>query len=104
MRPPSRYEDGNFVAYALNVIEDLEVQEPKSYAEAMRSQEKKLWKHAAKEEMESHRKNRTWDLIDRSAKAKFVGCRWLFKLKPEIPGVEDEQYKDILVAKGYSQT
>ncbi|XP_048619882.1 uncharacterized protein LOC125590371 [Brassica napus] len=30
VRPPSRYEDGNFVAYALNVIDDLEVQEPKS--------------------------------------------------------------------------
>jgi len=75
VRPPSRYEDGNFVAYALNVIEDLEVQEPKSYTEAMRSREKKLWKQAAEEEMESHRKNRTWDLIDRPTKAKLVGCR-----------------------------
>ena len=33
VRPPSRYEDGNFVAYALNVINDLEVEEPKSYYE-----------------------------------------------------------------------
>ena len=89
--------------YALNVIDDLEVQEPKSYAEAMRSREKKLWKHAAEEEMESHRKNRTWDLIDRPEKAKLIGCRWLFKLKPGIPGVEDERYKGRLVAKGYSQ-
>ena len=44
VRPPSRYEDENFVAYALNVIGDLEVEEPKSFAEAMRSREKKLWK------------------------------------------------------------
>ena len=70
----------------------------------MKSPQKKLWKNAAEEEMESHRKNRTWDLIDRLAKAKLVGCRWLFKLKPGIPGVEDERYKGRLVAKGYSQT
>ena len=63
------------MAYALNVIDDLEVQEPKSYAEAMRRRESKQWKHAAEEETESHRKNRTWDLIDRPKKAKLVGCR-----------------------------
>ena len=32
MRPPSRYEDGNFVAYALTTAEDLEIDEPRSYA------------------------------------------------------------------------
>ena len=73
-------------------------------AEAMKSPQKKLWKNAVEEEMESHRKNITWDLIDRPAKAKLVGCRWLFKLKLGIPGVEDERYKGKLVAKGYSQT
>ena len=103
-RPPSRYEDGNFVTYTLNVIADLEVQEPKSYAEAMRSPQRKLWKNAAEEEMESHRKNRTWDLIDRPANSKLVGCRWLFKIKPGIPRVEDKRHKGRLVAKGYSQT
>ena len=72
MKPPSRYEDGNFVAYALNVVGDLEVEEPGSFAEAMRSREKKLWKQAAEEEMESHIKNITWDLIDRPAKARLV--------------------------------
>ena len=104
VRPASRYEDGNFVAYALNVIKDLEVEEPKSYAVAMISRQKKLWKNAAEEEMESHRKNQNWDLIDRPPKFKVVGCRWLFNLKPGIPGVEDERYKGRLVAKGYSQT
>lgn len=103
-RPPSRYEDGNFVAYALNTVEDLEVEEPKSYGEAMRSTERKRWKAAAEEEMDSHKKNRTWDLIDKPEKAKLIGCKWIFKLKPGIPGVEDERYKGRLVAKGYSQT
>lgn len=104
IRPPSRYEDGNFVAYALNTVEDLEVEEPKTFAEAMKSKQRKKWKAAAEEEMASHKKNRTWDLIDKPEKAKLIGCKWLFKLKPGIPGVEDERYKGRLVAKGYSQT
>ena len=34
VRPPSRYEDANLVAYALSVSEDIEPEEPKSFAEA----------------------------------------------------------------------
>ena len=30
-------------------------------------------------------------------------CRWLYKWKPGIPGVEEPRYKSRLVAKGYSQ-
>lgn len=37
VRPPSKYEDINFVVYALNTAEDLEVDEPKSYAEAIKN-------------------------------------------------------------------
>lgn len=54
-------EDGDFVAYALVTAEDLEIEEPKTYAEAMRNRERKHWDNAVKEEMESHRKNMTWD-------------------------------------------
>lgn len=32
MRPPSRYEDENVVAYTLTTTEDLEIDEPRSYA------------------------------------------------------------------------
>jgi hypothetical protein len=35
--------------------------------------------------------------------AKIVRCKWIFKKKEGIPGVEDARFKACLVAKGYSQ-
>lgn len=32
-----------------------------------------------------------------------IGCKWVYRLKPEIPGVEKPRDKSRLVAKGYSQ-
>lgn len=54
--------------------------------------------------MDSHKKNKTWDLIDKPDKVKLVGCKWIFKIKPGVSGIEDERYTGRLVAKGYSQT
>lgn len=103
IRPPSRFDDANLVAYALNSAEELEIEEPKTYAEAMRTKERKFWNAAAKEEMVSLQKNRTWDLIERPKDQKLIGCRWIFKLKHGIPGVEEPRFKGRVVAKGYSQ-
>lgn len=32
-----------------------------------------------------------------------VGCRWVFKRKNEIPGIEKERFKARVVAKGFTQ-
>ena len=32
-----------------------------------------------------------------------IGCKWIFKKKEGIPGVEDARFKARLVAKGYRQ-
>lgn len=37
IKPSSRFEDGDFVAYALAVVEGLDTKEPKTYEEAMKS-------------------------------------------------------------------
>jgi len=103
IRPPSRFEDENFVAYALATTEDLEEEEPKSYEEALKSSKRKQWENVMKEEMDSHKKSHTWDLIEKPEKQKLIGCKWIFKLKPGIPGVEKQRYKARLVAKGFSQ-
>ena len=34
---------------------------------------------------------------------KVVGCKWIFKVKEGIPGVEPQRYKARLVAKGFIQ-
>ncbi|GKF21115.1 hypothetical protein Tco_0069753, partial [Tanacetum coccineum] len=44
-----------------------------------------------KEEMDSLRKNKTWELVDHPAGKKLVSCKWLFKIKE---GIED----DMLIA------
>lgn len=53
--------------------------------------------------MISLEKNGTWDLVKRPEKKRVIGCRWVYKKKPVIPGVEDPRFKSRLVAKGYSQ-
>ena len=103
VRPPSRYEDTNLVAYALAVADEIEKDEPKSFKEAMRSKDRKFWSNAADDEIDSLKRNHTWDLIEKPKDQKTVGCKWIFNFKPGIPGVEEPRYKGRLVAKGFSQ-
>ena len=60
-----------------------------------------LWERVMEEEMESLRKNETWDLLMLPNGRKPVGSKWVFKRKNEIRQVK--KYKARLVAKGYSQ-
>lgn len=55
------------------------------------------------DEMVSLDKNKTWALVDLPEGKKTIGCKWIYKYKPGIPGVEDPRFKSRLVAKGYSQ-
>lgn len=84
--------------------EDLEEEEPRNYKEAMESKDWTLWNAASDEEMDSLKKNHTWDYVERPKDHKVIGCRWIHKLKPGIPGVEKPRHKSRLVAKGYAQT
>lgn len=100
---PSKYDDFDVVAYALSAASDIENDEPKSYQEAMRSKERIQWGLANDEEMDSLNKNKTWDIVEKPVKKRVIGCKWVYKKKPGIPGVEDFRFKSRLVAKGYSQ-
>ncbi|GJT41974.1 retrotransposon protein, putative, ty1-copia subclass [Tanacetum coccineum] len=51
------------------------------------------WKAAMKEEMDSLRKNKTWELVDHPGGQKLVSCKWLFKIKEWIEGVQKPRYK-----------
>ena len=57
-----------------------------------------------KDEMCSLMKNNTWRLVDKPPGQKVIGCRWIFKKKPEILGVESTRFKARVVAKEFSQT
>ncbi|KAG8491178.1 hypothetical protein CXB51_014420 [Gossypium anomalum] len=104
IKPPKKYAEADLVAYALNVAEDIDVnQEPSNYSEAISCEDSEKWMFAMREEMESLHKNKTWDLVKLSKGKKTVRCKWVFKKKEGTPGVEEPRYKVRLVAKGYSQ-
>ncbi|KAG8499388.1 hypothetical protein CXB51_005980 [Gossypium anomalum] len=64
IKPPKKYAEADLVTYALNVAEDIDVnQEPSNYSEAVSCEDSEKWIFAMEEEMESLHKNRTWDLV-----------------------------------------
>src|ERR1044072_2435960 len=58
---------------------------------------------AMQEEMESLKKNETWDLVPLPKGKRAIGCKWVYKKKPAVSEKEGEKFKTRLVAKGYSQ-
>ena len=52
--------------------------------------------------MESMNANQVWDLVDLSPERKFIGNKWILKIKRKTNGLI-ELYKARLVAKCYTQ-
>lgn len=100
---PSKFDDYDLVAYALAAAEDLDIDEPKTIEEAKRSKYWKQWLKAMEEEMSSLDKTGTWQTVEKPEKKKIIGCKWVFKFKEGIPGVEEPRFKARLVAQGFSQ-
>lgn len=78
-----------------------EINVPETYEEAVTGLEKKNWKKAIEDELKSHEKNNTWNIVDRTPK-KPITCKWVFSIKKNKEG-EIERYKARLCARGFSQ-
>jgi hypothetical protein len=76
--------------------------DPRTFREAVDSEDGKLWKKAMDEEMASLDKNEAWDLVEFLTRRNLIGNKWVFKNKFNAKG-KMEKYKSWLVAKGYSQ-
>lgn len=100
IRPPVRFSDSDFNAYAMQVAENLNYHEPKTFDEAIKSRHSENWFNAMKDEIESLHKNKTWKLVPRAENKSVIDCKWVFKVKKEIDG---ERFKARLVAKGFTQ-
>ena len=97
-------EEANFVGFAFLAAEETDsCYEPANYKEAITCQDSSKWVVAMQEEMESLQKNGTWTLANLPKGKKAVKCKWVFKKKEGIPGIEEPRYKARLVAKGFSQ-
>ena len=55
------------------------------------------------EEMKLFHDNHTWELVKKPVDAKLVSCKWVYKMKEGIPGVEHGKFKARLVARGFTQ-
>ncbi|CAL1388396.1 unnamed protein product [Linum trigynum] len=61
--PPQRYGFEDMVAYSFQVAEVVDVGELKSYREAVSGGEADQWLSVMGDEMESHYRNQTWELV-----------------------------------------
>ncbi|GJZ21908.1 zinc finger, CCHC-type containing protein [Tanacetum coccineum] len=85
-------------SYCFNV-ED----EPKTFDDAMKSQDVSFWKEAINDEIDSIMGNNTWVLTDLPLGCKPLGCKWIFKRKMKVDGTV-EKFKARLVIQGFKQS
>ncbi|GKB27679.1 retrovirus-related pol polyprotein from transposon TNT 1-94 [Tanacetum coccineum] len=102
---PLRFRDeSNMDAYVFVAAEEEDTHEPLTYQDVIACEDSSKWKADMKKEMDSLRKNKTWELVDYLARQKLVSCKWLFKIKEGIEGVQKPRYKASLVARGFTQS
>lgn len=89
--------DNNFVLLSVN-----ELDEPRTYNEAIKSKYKTEWIRAMDDELQSIEQNETWKLTDLPNNRKSIGCKWVFKIKRDDSG-SIARFKARLVAQGFSQ-
>ncbi|KAH9752456.1 hypothetical protein KPL71_014688 [Citrus sinensis] len=75
-KPPSRYAYAGMIAYALNSAEEIAIEEPASYKEAVRGSDNSNWIKAMEEEMDSLIQNKTWTLVQNpgNRRSKYDSC------------------------------
>ncbi|GJS85776.1 zinc finger, CCHC-type containing protein [Tanacetum coccineum] len=84
-------------SYCFNVEDD-----PKTFDEAMKSQNVAFWKEAINDEMDSIMGNNTWVLTDLPPGCRPLGCKWIFKRKMKVDKTV-EKFKARLVIQGFKQ-
>ncbi|GKG20604.1 hypothetical protein Tco_0380405 [Tanacetum coccineum] len=57
------------------ITEEEDTHEPLTYQEAVACEDISKWKAAMKKEMDSLRKNKTWELVDHPARQKLVSSK-----------------------------
>lgn len=97
--PLKHYGQVNLVEYALSVEND----EPVTFKQAIEDENSERWLVAMEEEMESLRKNQTWEVVPLPIGKHAIGCKWVYKKKEDSSKSCGTRYKARLVAKGFAQ-
>uniref|UniRef100_A0AAV1V2R0 Reverse transcriptase Ty1/copia-type domain-containing protein n=1 Tax=Peronospora matthiolae TaxID=2874970 RepID=A0AAV1V2R0_9STRA len=98
MSAVAQVEDDFETAYVVDSVGDMLT----TYKSAMESNNAVKWKEACESEIDSLRKNKTWQLVQLLKGRKTIGCRWVFRVK-ENQDCGIERFKARLVAKGFSE-
>ena len=53
INPPLRFDHANMVAFALNIVQEIETNEPRNYVKAIKSNQSKNWIATMYEEINS---------------------------------------------------
>ena len=91
-----------YVASTNYASDEAEEVEPLSVKEALARPHRKEWKRAMNDEIESHIKNGTREIVPKPKDKRLISCKWVFKLKRNAEGLISH-YKGRLVARGFSQ-
>ena len=76
--------------------------DPATYEEAIRSEEKNEWLIAMNEELSAHERNNTWSVVDKDASMNVISTKWVFVKKRDENGVV-KRFKARMVARGFNQ-
>lgn len=77
------------------------VKDPKTFMNAVNSEQRFEWKKSMDEEMSAFSSNNVWTLVPPQKGCNVVGCKWVYKTKTDASG--DVKFKSRLVAQGFSQ-
>jgi hypothetical protein len=84
--------------------EEIDLDTPSTYKEAINSENSEKWKISMNEELNSLKKMKVFKKIEELPRnSPIVGSKWVYKIKINPKG-ELEKFKSRLVAKGYTQT
>ena len=93
--PVNRY--GNPVTHFI-YVNYIDANVPNTFEEALNSSEHKQWNIAMDKEINSLKKNNTWQIVERPKNKKVIDVKWVYKRK------NNNVYKARLVVRGFQQT
>ncbi|XP_073137352.1 uncharacterized protein [Henckelia pumila] len=101
INPPKKFGHADLVYYALNIAEQVELNEPTSYNVVVSSNQCREWTQEMIEEISALDKNNTWKLKDRPKDHMVIKCKWIFKEKETNQKQKKVRFKARLVAKAH---
>lgn len=90
------------LSYAFAAVSLDDIVKPTTYKQAVESPLCDKWKEAMEDEIQSLKKNNTWDVVPVPSDQHVLQGRWVYKVKRDAQG-QVSRYKARWVVKGYEQ-